>query len=104
DLAPILKNPAQASDITGLAKVDLKVASLPADGVQEAAVNGKARSTVMDRLRARVVFSGPTVVAFGYRASDVRATANISGHRIALDARVNGYGASATAKGFIVTA
>ena len=30
DLAPILKNPAQKSDITGLAKVDLKVPSTPA--------------------------------------------------------------------------
>lgn len=92
DLAPILKNPAQKSDITGLAKVDLKVASNPAS------------ATVMDRLRAHVVFSGPTVVAYGYRAGDVRATADITGHRIALDARVNGYGGSATAKGFIVTA
>ena len=62
DLAPILKSPAQRSDITGHAKVDLKVASAPAS------------ATVMDRLRAHVVFNGPTVVAAGYRASDVRAT------------------------------
>ena len=43
-------------------------------------------------------------MALGYRASDVRATADITGRRIGLDARVNGYGGSATAKGFIVTA
>jgi autotransporter translocation and assembly factor TamB len=91
DLAPILKSPAQKSDITGHAKVDLKVASAPAG------------APVMDRLRAHVVFNGPTVVAAGYRASAVRATADITGHRIALDARANGYGGSGTAKGFILT-
>jgi hypothetical protein len=92
DLAPILKNPAQKSDITGHAKVDLKVASEPAS------------AAVIDRLRAHVVFNGPTVVAAGYRASDVHATADITGHRIALDARADGYGGSGTAKGFILTA
>jgi autotransporter translocation and assembly factor TamB len=91
DLAPILKSPGQKSDITGHAKVDLTVASAPRS------------ATAMDRLRANVVFQGPTVVAAGYRASDVRATANIIGHRIALDARANGYGGSGTAKGVIVT-
>jgi hypothetical protein len=91
DLAPILKSPAQKSDITGHAKLDLKVASAPAG------------AAVMDRLRAHVVFDGPTVVAAGYRASDVRAATDITGRRIALDARVNAYGGSATAKGFIVT-
>ena len=92
DLAPILKNPAQKSDITGFAKVDLTVASAPAS------------APAMDRLRAHIVFRGPTVVALGYRASDVRATTDITGRRIGLDARVNAYGGSATAKGFIVTA
>jgi autotransporter translocation and assembly factor TamB len=57
----------------------------------------------MERLRAHVVFNGPTVVTAGYRASDVRATADITGRRLALNARVNAYGASATAQGFIVT-
>jgi autotransporter translocation and assembly factor TamB len=92
DLAPILKDPAQKSDITGLAKVDLKVPSTPAG------------APIVERLRAHVVFSGPTVMALGYRASEVRATADITGRRIALDARVNAYGGGATAKGVIVAA
>ena len=105
DLAPILKSPAQKSDITGLAKVDLKVASAPASARRDQPGYGGAgpSAPVMDRLRAYVVFSGPTVVAMGYRASNVRATADIKGHRIGLDARANGYGGSGTAKGFILT-
>jgi autotransporter translocation and assembly factor TamB len=90
DLAPLLKNPAQRSDITGHAKVDLKVPSAPAS------------SSAVQRLRAHVVFQGPTVVAAGYRASDVRATADVAGRRITIDARVHAYGGSATAKGLIV--
>jgi hypothetical protein len=90
DLAPILKNPEQRSDITGSAKLDLKVPSAPAS------------ASTLERLRARVVFQGPTVVAAGYRASDVRATADVAGRRITLDARANAYGGSATAKGLIV--
>ena len=90
DLAPILKNPAQRSDITGHAKVDLKIPSAPAS------------ASPLERLRAHVVFQGPTVVAAGYRASDVRATADVSGRRVTIHARANAYGGSATAKGLIV--
>jgi autotransporter translocation and assembly factor TamB len=90
DLAPILKNPAQRSDITGHAKVDLKIPSAPAS------------ASPLQRLRAHVVFQGPTVVAAGYRASDVRATADVAGRRVTIDARANAYGGSATAKGLIV--
>ena len=90
DLAPILKNPSQKSDITGHAKLDLTVASRPAG------------APAIDRLRGRVVFQGPKVVAAGYTAANVRATADFTGRRIGLDARANAYGGSATAKGFIV--
>jgi hypothetical protein len=90
DLAPILKNPAQRSDITGHAKIDLKVPSAPAS------------SSALQRLRAHVVFQGPTVVAAGYRASDVRATADMAGRRITIEARASAYGGRATAKGLIV--
>ena len=91
DLAPILKNPAQKSEITGHAKLDLKVPSNPAG------------TPSLDRLRAHVVFNGPTVVAAGYRASDVRATADVNGRRVALDARAHAYGGAVTAKGFVQT-
>ena len=75
DLAPILKNPGQKSDITGQAKLDLKVASAPAS------------APAIERLRGRVVFQGPKVVAAGYAASDVRVTADLAGRRINLDGR-----------------
>jgi autotransporter translocation and assembly factor TamB len=92
DLAPILKSPAQKSDITGQAKLDLTVASRP-DG-----------APAIDRLRGRVVFEGPKVVAAGYTAGNVKATADLAGRRIGLNARANAYGGSATAKGLIVVA
>ena len=90
DLAPLLKNPAQRSDISGHATLDLRVASAPAS------------ASALERLRGRVVFRGPRVVAAGYTASDVRVAANMDGRRLGLDGRANAYGGSATAKGFIV--
>lgn len=91
DLAPVLKNPGQKSDITGHATVDLRLPGTP---------KGAA---AFDRLRGRVVFAGPKVVAQGYTASNVKVTADLAGRRINLDGRANAYGASATAKGFIAT-
>ncbi|HET7695760.1 MAG TPA: translocation/assembly module TamB domain-containing protein [Vicinamibacterales bacterium] len=90
DLAPLLKNPAQKSDITGRAEVDLRVASAP------------AQAPALDRLRGRVVFEGPRVVAAGYTASGVRVRADLAGRRIGLDGRANAYGGSATTRGFIL--
>ena len=91
NLAPLLKNPAQKSDITGHATLDLKVAGAPAS------------APAADRLRGRVAFTGPRVVAAGYTATDVRMTADLAGRRIGLDGRANAYGGSASTKGFIVT-
>ncbi len=91
NLAPVLKDPAQRSDLTGHAKVDVTLASAP-----EAA-------PVMDRLRGTFAFDGPRVVAAGYQASNVRVTGGIEGPRITLDGRAAAYGGTATAKGFIVT-
>jgi autotransporter translocation and assembly factor TamB len=90
NLAPLLKNPAQKSDISGHAKLELRVASAP------------ATAPALDRLRGRVVFQGPRVVAAGYTASDVRVTANLEGRRLGLEGRASAYGGSATTKGFIV--
>ncbi len=89
NLAPLLKNPAQKSDISGHAKVDLRLPGTP---------EGAA---ALDRLRGRVVFAGPKVVAAGYTASNVKVTADLAGRRINLDGRADAYGGSATAKGFI---
>ena len=90
NLAPLLKNPAQKSDITGHARLDLEVAGSPAG------------ASAIDRLRGRVDFEGPKVVAAGHTATNVKMAASFAGRRIGLDGRANAYGGSATARGFIV--
>lgn len=91
NLAPLLQDPGQRSDITGRATLDLEVAAAPAD------------APFNERLRGSFSFAGPRVAAAGYEASDVRARGSIDGPRIDLDARASAYGGAATAKGFIVT-
>ena len=91
DLAPILRDAGQRSDITGRAQIDLDVAASPAD------------APVLERLRGRFRFTGPRVLAAGYDARDVRVTGRLAGRRIEFDGRAMAYGASTTAKGFIVT-
>ncbi|MCA1651483.1 MAG: translocation/assembly module TamB domain-containing protein [Acidobacteria bacterium] len=91
NLAPILKDPTQRSNITGHAKVDLRMASKPA--------NVRAA----DRVTGTFAFSGPHVVAAGYEARNVRASGRLDGPRITIDGRGAAYGGTATARGFIVT-
>lgn len=91
DLAPLLKNPAQRSDLTGHADVDLKFASAPAS------------APFLDRLKGTYSFAGPKVMAAGYSATNVRVSGAFEGDRITLDGRANAYGATATAKGFIAS-
>ncbi|HJR59577.1 MAG TPA: translocation/assembly module TamB domain-containing protein [Vicinamibacterales bacterium] len=91
NLAPLLKDPAQQSDITGRARLDLDIAGTPAG------------APVTDRLNGSFVFTGPRVVAAGYDAHDVRVRGRIDGPRIDLNGRAAAYGGSATAEGFIVT-
>jgi hypothetical protein len=91
NLAPILRDPAQRSDITGQAKLDIRLASEP-DG-----------APALDRMAGTFEFTGPRVVAAGYEARNVRATGSLDGPRINLDARAAAYGGTATARGFIVT-
>jgi len=89
NLAPILRNPAQKSDITGRGNMDLRVARAPID------------KPVVDRLRVTYAFQGPRVVAAGYRAENVKARGTIDGRHIGFDGRADAYGGSATAKGFV---
>jgi autotransporter translocation and assembly factor TamB len=91
NLASLVRDPAQRSDITGRARVDLTVAAAP-----EAA-------PLMDRLSGSFAFTGPRVTAAGYHAQDVKVRGSIKGPRVELDGRANAYGGSATAQGFIVT-
>ncbi len=91
NLAPILKNPAQRSDITGDVRVDLTLPSNPSS------------TPVFNRLGGTFTFTGPRVVALGYAATQVRARGAFKGPRIRLaDASVRAYGGSATARGVIV--
>ena len=89
NLAPLLKNPAQRSDITGHAEIDLRLAQ------------GTTSQPVMDRLSGTFKFQGPHVTAAGYSASSVRASGAFQNGRIMLDARATAYGGTATAKGFV---
>ena len=91
NLAPLLRNPRQRSDITGRAQVDLEVAAAPAN------------APFNERMRGRFTFAGPRVVAAGYDVRNVRVSGTLAGRRIELDGRGVAYGGSATAKGFIVT-
>jgi autotransporter translocation and assembly factor TamB len=89
DLAPILKSPAQQSDITGQAHVDLRFAGEPAS------------KPFGDRIAGTFTFRGPTVLAAGYQARNVKATGSFGGGRVNLDTSAAGYGGTGTARGFV---
>jgi len=91
NLAPILRDASQRSDITGQAQLDLSVAATP------------ATAPINERVRGTFAFKGPRVVAAGYQAREVRVKGSIEGRRIELDGRAVAYGGIATARGFIVT-
>jgi autotransporter translocation and assembly factor TamB len=93
NLAPILKMPAQRSDITGDLVIDLTLPSNPAG------------DTAFDRLGGTFSFRGPRVIAMGYDASQVQAAGSFKGPRITLSsAKAQAYGGSATTSGTIVLA
>ena len=83
DLAPILNDPKQRSDITGNAHVDLRVESF----------------SNLNSLHGGVAIDSPRIVASGYTAGPLDANAQIEGRRVALTAKAAAYGASATASG-----
>ena len=91
NLAPILRNPEQRSNITGRAQLDIEVDGTP------------ARAPVSERMSGTFSFTGPRVAAAGYQASQVNVRGRIDGPRIQLDGRAAAYGGTATARGFIVT-
>ncbi len=91
NLAPILKDPAQRTDLTGQTSVDLRLRSQ------------SSPATAMDRISGRFTFKGPTVVAAGYEAHDVSVSGTLDGPRITFDGRAAAYGGTATARGLIVT-
>jgi hypothetical protein len=98
NLAPLLRDPAQRSDITAHAALDVRLASAP-----ESNAPGTGPSALS---RARGTFSvdAPKVVAAGYAATKVKADGRLDGRRITIDARADAYGGSAAAKGLVVPA
>ena len=90
DLAPLVKSPAQRSDITGQAKIDIRFAS------------GPPSKPVVDRFAGSFDFRGPAVTAAGYQARNVRATGTLAGGRLNLDATAAAYGGTGTARGVVV--
>ncbi|HEU4939102.1 MAG TPA: translocation/assembly module TamB domain-containing protein [Vicinamibacterales bacterium] len=91
NLAPILRHPAQRTNLTGHAKLNLALKSAP------------ATAPVADRMTGTFAFAGPHVVAAGYEARNVKLSGKIDGPKITLDGRAAAYGGSATARGVIVT-
>jgi hypothetical protein len=87
---PILKAPAQRTDLNGHTRFDLTLATAPAG------------SRALDRLRGTFAFAGPRAFAVGYQAEDVRVTGSLAGSRVSFDGRAAAYGGTGTAVGFIV--
>jgi autotransporter translocation and assembly factor TamB len=85
NLAPILKDPAQQTDLTATASVDLEAADF-------------ART---DTIHGTVTVDAPRVVAAGYTAENIIADARIARGRVALNGRASAYGARATARGTV---
>ena len=83
DLAPILNDPKQRSDITADARLNLR-----ADAFSN-----------LNSLHGTVAVNAPHVTAAGYAAGPIDAKAQIDGRRVNLNARASAYGANATAGG-----
>jgi autotransporter translocation and assembly factor TamB len=86
DLAPLLNDPQQQSDITGDAKIDL---------------HGAALANV-DALRGSIALDSPHLAAAGFVADRVHANARVDGRRLNIDGRGDAYGAAVTAAGHLV--
>jgi autotransporter translocation and assembly factor TamB len=83
NLAPLVNDPRQASDITANAAIDLRSESL----------------SNLDSIAGTVKLDAPHIAASGYRADHVIATVTLAGRRVNLNARGSAYGATATASG-----
>jgi hypothetical protein len=89
-LAPIHRDLAQRTNLTGHAKLDVSMKSSP------------STARVADRITGTFAFSGPHVLAAGYEARDVKVSGSIDGSRISLNGRASAYGGTATARGVVV--
>ena len=85
DLAPLLKDPAQRSDLTADLHADVKAASF----------------SDLDSIRGTAIVRAPRIAASGYAAERVQAKGTFEGRRVALEASATAYGAGATARGVV---
>ena len=85
DLAPILKDPSQKTDLTARASVDLTAEEF----------------AKIDTIRGSVTLDAPRVRAAGYTAEHIVASADLNRGRAAISAKASAYGAAATARGTV---
>jgi translocation and assembly module TamB len=85
DLAALLNDPKQKSDITANARVD---------------VHGEALSNV-NSLRGTLSLDSARLAAMGYVADRIQANARITGRQLAIDGSASAYGAGATVAGTV---
>src|SRR6185369_3529894 len=83
DLAPILADSAQKSDITANVHADIHGSTL----------------AKLDTLGGKIAFTAPHVAAAGYAGDNASGTVKVHGRTLNLDVRGNAYGAKATAAG-----
>jgi TamB, inner membrane protein subunit of TAM complex len=83
DLAPLLKDPAQKSDITGTAHLDLHAAAL----------------SDLNSLGGSIHVDAPRIAAAGMTLEQIKGDAQIRGRRLDIDGRASAFGATATAAG-----
>jgi translocation and assembly module TamB len=83
DLAAILKDPRQKTDLTGDAHLDL---------------HGEALSNV-SALHGTMSIDAPRIVAAGYTAGPIHAKARIDGRKVGIGGNLAAYGATATVAG-----
>ena len=83
NLAPLIKDKRQQTDLTANAKVDLKAREF----------------SDINSLRGRITIDAPRVAAMGYAAQNVKANARIRGRQLTVDARASAYEGHATAAG-----
>ncbi|MFN7915041.1 MAG: translocation/assembly module TamB domain-containing protein [Vicinamibacterales bacterium] len=83
DLAPLLKDAAQKSDLTADLQADVTAASF----------------SDLDSLKGTASIASPRVALAGYTADAVSAEARIDGRRMTVDAKASAYGAGLTAHG-----
>jgi uncharacterized protein involved in outer membrane biogenesis len=86
DLAPLVNDPRQKSDITGDARIELHGASL----------------ANVDALRGSIALNAAHVDAVGFVADRVHANVRVNGRTLAIDGRGDAYGAAVATKGQLV--